>query len=135
MEWFHILLSLAQDEDGSTKGLGGLTSRERTLAHHFRRLGGPQNPSGLFEGNNLTATETRATDRPARSLVTIPTEISRIPHCLHYVGQIPDLLLHHNLINSLINSWKWQSEIIVSLFYNPNKGVVGPPLPPKLLIS
>jgi len=22
------------------------------------------------------------------------------------VGQIPDLLLHHDLINSLINSWK-----------------------------
>ena len=56
----------------------------------YRRLGGPQGRSGLEE--NVASTGIRSPDRPARSSVTIPTELPG-PQCIEkYTDKIINII-------------------------------------------
>jgi hypothetical protein len=64
----------------------------------YKRLGGPQNRTGCYEEKNLLplqGIEPRLLGRPPRSLVAIPTELSRLP--LHYKVKCTNIsgLMHH----------------------------------------
>ena len=64
---------------GSVPRYGRFTPRERPRYPLYRRLGGPQGRSGRV-GKISPPTGIRSADRPARSVVAVPTELSRQPN-------------------------------------------------------